>query len=50
MERHLAGFGQAISDGAFKFGVEREHGTEDFAERRKVVVGDPAAKLQQLCV
>ncbi len=45
MESHLAGFGQAISDGAFELGVEREHGAENFAERGKIVIGDPAAKL-----
>ena len=50
MQCHLTFFGEAIADGAFEFRVQREHGPEDFAERGEIVVGDPAAELQQLLI
>ena len=43
-------FGEAIADRAFEFGIQRQHGAEDFAERGEIVVGDPAAEMQQLLV
>ncbi len=50
MQRQLAFFGDAVSDGAFELRVQRQHGAENFADRREVVVGDPAAETQQLLI
>ena len=50
MQRQLAFFGDAVSDGAFELGIERQHGAEYFAERGEIVVRDPAAEAQQLIV
>ena len=37
MQRQLAFFGDAVSDGAFELRIERQHGAEDLAERGKIV-------------
>ena len=50
MQRHLPFGRDAIGDDAFKLGAERQHGAEDFAERRQVVVGNPVAQAQELLV
>ena len=50
MQRHLTFFGEAVADGAFELGVQWEHGAEHIPERGEIVVGDPAAEMQQLIV
>ena len=50
MQRHLALFGDAVSDDALEFGTQWKHGAEDFADRSEIVVGDPTAEAQQCVV
>ena len=42
--------GDAVSDDAFELGSEWEHGAEDFADGREIVVGDPAAEAEQAII
>ena len=50
VQRHLTMLGQAIADRTLELGVQREHGAKHFADRGEVVIGDPAAELEQLLV
>src|SRR5580704_5206184 len=50
MQRRVACFGDAISDGALELGVEWKHCAKDFAEGGEVIAGDPAAQAQQVSV
>jgi len=55
IERELArgvasGIGEGIGLSAANIGSERQHGAEDFAQGRAVVVGDPAAEAQELVI
>src|SRR5580692_3956239 len=50
MQRHLPAFRDAIVDGALELCAQRQHGAEDFSNRREVVVRDPASELQELFV
>ena len=50
MQRQLAFLRYAVGDAAFELRIQRQHGAEDFAERREIVVGNPAAEAQQLFV
>ena len=50
MQRHPPLIGDAVRDRAFKFGRERQHGTKHFAQRRKIVIGNPFPKFQQALV
>jgi len=50
MQRHLARFRNAIGDAAFELRIQRQHRPKNFTERRKIIVGDPAAETQQLLV
>src|SRR5579872_104046 len=50
MESHASSGRDAVGDGAFEFGVQREHGAENFTERGQIVVGDPAGEAKELIV
>jgi hypothetical protein len=50
MQRHPAFPRDAVSDPASELRVQRQHGSENFAERRKVVIGNPAAQAQKLII
>lgn len=50
MQCYLALLGDAVSNDALELRGEGEHGAEDFADGREIVVGDPAAKSQQLII
>src|ERR1700733_13059523 len=50
MERRPALPSNAVGNGAFELGAQREHGAEDFAGRREIVIGNPTAEAEQLVV
>ena len=50
MQRELAFRCDAVSDGTLELRIQRQHGAEDFAERGKIVVGDPTAETQELVI
>ncbi len=50
MQRHLPGLGDSISDNAFELGGQWQQGTKHFADRGKIVVGDPSAEAKQYFV
>jgi|ERR1051325_8512301 len=41
---------EAIAAGAAELGAERQHGAEHFSKRRNVIVGNPAAEIEELIV
>src|SRR5947209_20223320 len=50
MEGHLTFLGNSISDRSLELGCQRQHCTEDLADRSEIIIGDPAAQTQEFII
>jgi hypothetical protein len=50
MQRHVALFGDAVTNRPFEFRSQRQHGADNFADGSKIIVGNPLAQPDQRLV